>query len=112
MTLAECCFGSGGRGLDVSIPGAVIAAGDDLRLAASLFGETASCVIVSAAERDAADVLARAESAGVPAVAIGSVGGTRYRVSVDGELAVDLPIAEIEQIWETGLSHHFEPEAA
>ena len=112
VTLAECCFQNGGLGLDVTLPRAAVDARADLALAATLFGETASCAIVSVAERHVDDVLARAAAAGVPAAAIGRVGGSRYRLAVEGTPVVDVSVAKIERVWETGLSHHFEPEAA
>ena len=112
VALAECCFQSGGFGVDATVPSRTIAGRDDLGVAATLFGETASCVIVSVAEHHADNVLARAADAGLPASAIGRVGGTRYRLAVDGTSVIDVPVAEIEGIWETGLSRHFEPEAA
>ena len=112
VTLAECSFQTEGLGLDVTLPSVTKAGHDHLGLAAALFGETASCVIVSVAERNVDDVLARASAAGVPASVIGSVVGSRYRLRVAGEPVVDVPVAEIERVWETGLSRHFEPEAA
>ena len=112
VTLAECCFQSGGRGLDVTLPGPATAGRGDLDLAAALFGETASCVLVSVSERHADEVLARASAAGLPASVIGTVGGSRYRLRVDGASVIDVPVAEIESVWEIGLSRHFAPEAA
>ena len=112
MALAECSFQSGGLGLDVSLPAPALASREGIALAAALFGEMASCVIVSADESNADTVLARAAAVGVPASVVGVVGGARYKLAVDGSSVIDVPVAEIERIWETGLSHHFEPEAA
>ena len=50
VTLSECCFDSGGIGAEVSLPQALGAGLDDredIMLAATLFGETASRVIAS-----------------------------------------------------------------
>ena len=112
VTLAECCFDSGGLGVEVTVPGQTIEGCPDLGLASALFGENASRVIVSVAERYADEVIARAVSAGVPARAVGRTGGTRFRITVDGAFAIDLPLADAERIWATGLSRYFEPRAA
>src|SRR5690606_1586129 len=78
IALAECCFDSGGIGARVDTPAAASDGGVD-PLAALLFGESASRVIVSVdpARRDA--VLAAARAAGVPAAVIGRTGGARLR---------------------------------
>ena len=112
VTLAECCFDSGGLGVEVTVPGQTIEGCPDLGLASALFGENASRVIVSVAERYADEVIARAVSAGVPARAVGRTGGTRFRITVDGAFVIDLPLADTERIWATGLSRYFEPRAA
>ena len=114
VTLAECCFESDGIGVDVSLSS--IDWNDDvpdeLRRAATLFGETASCVVASVAEAQTADLLSRAREAGVPAQVIGRTGGGRFRLSVDGATAIDCPVAEIERVWADGLARYFEGRAA
>ncbi len=109
VTLAECCFESGGIGLEVSLPPVGVDDGmsDELTLAATLFGETASCVVASVAESQAAELLSRAINAGVPARVVGSTGGRRFRLSVDGASAIDCPLDEIERVWAHGLARHF-----
>ena len=114
ITLAECCFESGGIGLEVSVP--LVSVGDgsrsDLSLAATLFGESASRVVVSMPESETAELLRRANEAGVPARVVGRTGGSRFRLSVDGTPAVDCSLAEIEGVWKDGLSRYFEGRAA
>ena len=90
MTLAECCFGADDRGADVSLDPVAIAREPRLNQAAALFGESASRVIVSASPDMVADVLARAAAKGLPAKVIGRTGGHQLRVSVGGELAIDI----------------------
>ena len=110
VTLAECCFESGGIGAEIELPRP---AGDDpLARATALFGESASLVIASAGEGDADAVLARARAAGVPARAVGHTGGSRLRIADGGAALVDLPLAEAERAWATGLSRHWEPSPA
>ena len=110
VTLAECCFESGGIGVDAAVPGA--SAGGGIGVAAALFGESASRVVVSAAAGREAELLARAAAAGVPAQTIGRTGGERFRAAVDGAAAIDAAVAELERVWERGLARYFEDEAA
>ncbi len=109
VTLAECCFESGGIGLEVSLPPVGVDDGmsDELALAATLFGETASCVVASVEESQVAELLSRAGNAGVPARVVGRTGGRRFRLSVDGASAIDCPLDEIERVWAYGLARHF-----
>ena len=109
VTLAECCFESGGIGLDVSLPpvGVDDDMSDEMMLAATLFGETASRVVVSVAESQTAQLLSRAGDAGVPARVVGRTAGSRFRLSIDGISAIDCPLDEIERVWANGLARHF-----
>ena len=65
VALAECCFDTGGGGAEVDVPPAGVDHG--LIAEATLFGESASRVVVSVEERRADELLARARAAGVPA---------------------------------------------
>jgi phosphoribosylformylglycinamidine synthase len=106
IAAAECCFGADDHGADVSID--AVSIGDPrLNQAAALFGESASRVIVSTA-RDRADaVLARAAASSVPARVIGQTGGHQLRISVGGELAIDIPVSELERIWMSAIDRYF-----
>jgi phosphoribosylformylglycinamidine synthase len=108
VALAECAFGSGGIGFDVTVPGS--GNGDGLTVA--LYGEAASQVVVTVRETEADVVRGRAAAAGVPARMLGRTGGARLRYRFDGEPAVDVALAEAEQQWATGLSRYFEASAA
>ena len=110
VTLAECCFASGGIGAEITLP--IPAGGGRLAQATALFGEAATQVIVSVAEGDADTVLARARAAAVPAHVLGRTGGPRLCIADGGEALVDLPLADAERAWETGLSRHWESSAA
>ena len=112
VTLAECCFESGGIGVDAAVAGPAAGGREDLGLAAALFGESASRVVVSVAEHCAEELLARASAAGVAAQPIGRTGGARCRIAVGGTPVVDVSVAEAEQTWEHGLARYFEEEAA
>ena len=111
ITLAECAFDSGGIGCDVTLPAAAPDAGG---LAAALYGEASSQIVVSAREADADRVLSASAAAGVPARVLGRTGGTRLRFAVEGasDAPVDMRLADAERAWSTGLSRHFEETAA
>ena len=107
VALAECAFESDGIGFDVTVP-----AGDAGAVAAALYGEAASQVVVSVREADVDAVQEQAEAAGVPAHVLGRTGGARLRMKIDGEPAVDVALADAEQRWSSGLSRYFEAPAA
>jgi phosphoribosylformylglycinamidine synthase II len=107
VTLAECCFDTGGLGADVAID-AVASAGDGaVDVAAALFGESASRVVLSTKSEHAAAVLENAAAAGVPAQTIGRIGGRRLRISVRGAVAVDVAVEEAERIWSLAIESNF-----
>jgi phosphoribosylformylglycinamidine synthase len=111
VTLAECCFDTGGAGAEVSIPRVALAgdAGVDAGLAhaAALFGETASRVIVSMTADRVTEVLQRAAAAGVPARVIGETGGNRLRIAVGGTTVVDVAVDDAERVWSAAIEQSF-----
>jgi phosphoribosylformylglycinamidine synthase len=137
VTLAECAFGSGGIGLDVDVPAPSApaelkfgptteteltfgpsgdagraAVGPNFSSAAALFGESASRAVVSVAPANRDALLDAAAAAGVPAAVIGQTGGSRLRMRVDGGGAVDVGLAEAEQLWATTIERYFTGRAA
>jgi phosphoribosylformylglycinamidine synthase len=102
VTLAECCFETDGIGADVDVTPATGDSGFD-RLTATLFGESATRVVMSVAAGQTAAVLAQAAAAGVPATRIGSTGGPAVRISVGGATAIDCALTTAEERWATGL---------
>ncbi len=107
VTLAECCFGTGGTGADISIGGMSVARDAGVNEAAALFGESASRIVVSAAGKSVEHVLEQAAAGGIPAEVIGRTGGRLLRITVGGRLAVDVPIDEAERAWASTLERHF-----
>jgi phosphoribosylformylglycinamidine synthase len=99
VTLAESCFDTGEIGATVELDG-------------SLFSETASRIVVSVSASKEQEVLARARAAGVPARRIGTTGGSRLKISVQGRATIDVSVAEAEQIWATALEKYFKRVAA
>jgi phosphoribosylformylglycinamidine synthase len=112
VTLAECCFGTGGTGVDVSIDGVGVSRAGITNEAAALFGESASRIVVSTTTDNVADVLQRAAAARVPARVIGETGGNRLRMAVAGTVVVDVPVAEAERVWSTAIEQVFARKAA
>jgi phosphoribosylformylglycinamidine synthase len=116
VTLAESCFDS----LGAEAPGAKAAScGVEVDLAAvsttrlwkniaTLFGESASRVVVSVSPERAGHLMSMAVAANVPAAQIGIVGGDRIRISVAGERVLDEPLAAMELIWSTAIEKYFE----
>ncbi|MDQ3488526.1 MAG: phosphoribosylformylglycinamidine synthase subunit PurL [Acidobacteriota bacterium] len=106
VTLAECTFDAAGIGCEVDVPPAAA------RLDATLFSESASRVVVSAAQ-DQTDALLRiAKEAGVPARVIGQTGGTRLKIAVAGQPAIDCDVREAENRWSSALEGFFQRQAS
>ncbi|MEN3336631.1 MAG: phosphoribosylformylglycinamidine synthase subunit PurL [Acidobacteriota bacterium] len=104
VTLAECAFDTS-VGLEVNLPAASGIVANPL--ASTIFGESASCVVVSVRSDDRAALLQLATEAGVPAQLIGRTGGSTLRISVAGALAIDCPVAEAERVWSGSIARHF-----
>jgi phosphoribosylformylglycinamidine synthase len=111
VTLAECCFDSGGIGADINVPAAASDGGVD-RLAATLFGESATRVLLGVQRERVDAVLEAAAAAGVPAAAIGRTGGSRIRIHVDDREALDSAVSDAEHTWASSLSAILEGRAA
>src|SRR5688572_16721760 len=103
ITLAECTFDSGGLGVSADIT----AVGDDPAYVAvaTLFGESASRIVISVASDQLDSVMAAAAEAGVTAREIGRVVGDSIRLSVNGVVAIDSPVRLAEQAWATAIEN-------
>jgi phosphoribosylformylglycinamidine synthase len=106
VTLAECCFGSG-MAMEASIEAQNVATDHGVSVAAALFGESASRVVVSAPPDDITEVLQAAAGAGVPARVIGETGGNRLRIAVGGTTEVDVALDEAESAWSETIERLF-----
>jgi phosphoribosylformylglycinamidine synthase subunit PurL len=112
VTLTESTFDTDGIGVEVDIPSVGDALPGEWMVDATLFGESASRVVVSTAPAQVDEVLAAASAAGVPALAIGATGGARVVVCVGGQPVVDVAVADAERIWATALERYFVRQAA
>jgi phosphoribosylformylglycinamidine synthase len=101
ITLAECCFDAGGTGVSATLGSEV-----------ELFSESASRIVVSVEASKEKDLLARAAAAGVPARRIGTTGGSRITISVNGANVIDVAVAEAERVWGTAVENHFKKAVA
>ena len=101
ITLAECGFDTAlGVVADVACVGDVPEA---FRINATLFGESASRIVVSAGASRIDALLAAAREARVPASIIGRVGGDRIQLAVDGRTVIDVARAVAEAMWSTAI---------
>jgi len=78
-----------------------------VNVAAALFGESASRVVVSVVPEHVTTVLRHAAAANVPARVIGQTGGSRLRLAVAGRIVVDQSVDEAERAWSTAIDRYF-----
>jgi len=82
-----------------------------LRLDVLLFGESTGRVVVASREPEALLVLA--QERGVPAVRIGTTGGSSLRIAPSrGTPWIDAPLARLASIWERALPRRLETDEA
>jgi phosphoribosylformylglycinamidine synthase len=112
VTLAECTFDTDGIGVEVDVASAGDGLPEGWSIDATLFGESPSRVVASTGLNQVDDLLAAARAAGVPAVMIGTTGGSRIVVRVAGRPAVNVAVADAEQLWATALERYFARQAA
>jgi phosphoribosylformylglycinamidine synthase II len=106
IALAECCFDTPfGVTADVA---AVVTGPIAFRVTATLFGESASRVVVSARPEHVDRLLTRARESGVSATVIGQTGGDRITLQVDGVTMVDVPAKDAESAWATAIRMRME----
>jgi phosphoribosylformylglycinamidine synthase II len=111
ITLAECTFDSGGIGVRVEIPVVSSEVGAHA-VNATLFGESASRVVVSTTSERLPQLLAAARAARVPAAVIGKTGGDRIQIFVNDRLELDSTVAAAEEMWSTAIERRMKKEVA
>ncbi|MEJ2367061.1 MAG: phosphoribosylformylglycinamidine synthase subunit PurL [Acidobacteriota bacterium] len=98
VALAECCLGERSRlGVTASLQAR------SHRLDELLFGEDASRALASCSPDIVQPVVNKAREAGIEATLVGTVGGDRFVVNVDGQRLVDLDVGRLRSTWENGL---------
>jgi phosphoribosylformylglycinamidine synthase len=100
VALAECCISQLVARETPRLIGATVDLSEakDIRDDALLFGETQSRVVITAKPLDAVKVVERAKLLGVPAVAIGRVGGEKLNIkTAAGEFAS--PLKDLHDAW-------------
>ena len=112
ITLGECCFDTAGMGAEVELDRVRVAGSEAVNLAAALFGESASRVVIGVSPDDVTAVLQRAAAAGVPAKVIGRTGGNRLRIAVAGQTVIDVSVDEAERVWSSAIEKYFEKRVA
>jgi hypothetical protein len=74
---------------------------DPFQSIATLYGESASRIVVSVAPAHSAQVWTQRRWVGVPARVIGETGGDQIQISVGGSVAVKTTVARAEMAWAT-----------
>jgi phosphoribosylformylglycinamidine synthase subunit PurL len=110
--VAECAFDTNGIGAGIEIDGVAAAHDAFVNVAAALFGESASRVVVSVVPDQLTAVLQHAAAAGVPARVIGQTGGNRLRMAVAGTIAIDQSVDDAERAWASAIDRYFEKRVA
>lgn len=95
VALAESCFGSG--------IGAAVSLQSDLRSDVLLFSESQSRILLSVAQEQTDAVLALAKERDVPAQVIGTTGGERLVVNVNGTEVIHAPLADLKAAWKDAI---------
>jgi phosphoribosylformylglycinamidine synthase len=95
VALAESCFGN-----EI---GATVSLESDLRSDVLLFSESQSRILLSVAQEQTDAVLALAKERGVPAQVIGTTGGKRLVVNVNGTEVIHAPLADLKAAWKDAI---------
>lgn len=106
VALVELCFSSLGReaiGAEVELSG-------PLGPTSQLFSESPSRIVVSFDPSDKETVRTIAERNNVPFALLGTVGGDRFSVSVNGDEVVAALVADLETAWRGALSDKLQAE--
>ena len=106
VALAECCFSS----LNRSAVGAEIDLTGEYSIAARLFSESPSRIIISFDEAALGDIEETVARAGCAMTLLGRAGSDRLRIESDGEEVIDLDISEMENTWRSSLAARLQAE--
>jgi phosphoribosylformylglycinamidine (FGAM) synthase-like enzyme len=114
VTLAECCFDTGGIGVVADVPEArgLRPEARGLAIEAAVYTESASRVVVSTSTEDLEAFLSKARACGVPAELIGRTGGASITIAVAGADGLDISVADAERVWGHALERYFDKTVA
>jgi phosphoribosylformylglycinamidine synthase len=111
VALAEGCFSSLNRdaiGANIGLESRAASLQSPITL---LFSESPSRIVVSFARSAREEIERIAAEANCPMTIIGTVGSNRLSITCDGELAVNIPVADLERAWRSSLPKKLQPEA-
>jgi len=104
VAAAECAFHSpDGFGCSIEI-------GGELRADAALFGEAPSRILVTVKPERAPALLGLARKLGVPAVWIGTVGGSALHIKSRGNELLNIPVRDARAVWMEAIPRRFHQE--
>ncbi len=107
IALVECCFSSHRR---EAIGADLVLTTDGVQSPISLlFSETPSRILVTIAPEDLSALERLARTWRVPYAVLGRVGGTHFRVTIDGKMVINAPVRELEAIWDNVLPEYLGP---
>jgi phosphoribosylformylglycinamidine synthase len=106
VALAESCFTYLNRtalGADIDLTG-------EYSIAARLFGESPSRIIISFDEAALGDIEETVARAGCAMTILGRVNSDRLRIQTDGADVIDLTVSEMETAWRSSLAQRLQAE--
>jgi hypothetical protein len=110
VTLAECCFDTGGIGADVAMAAVRCDDADADSVAATLFGESASRVIVSV-RQSGCRPCSTPPAGRCARDAHRPHRGRTIKMAVDGTTVIETSVGEAEARWSNALASWFEDRA-
>jgi len=107
IALVECCFSSHRR---EAIGADLVLTTDGVQSPISLlFSETPSRILVTIAPEDLPALERIAREFHIPYTVLGLVGGTHFRITIDGKRVINAPVRELEAIWDNVLPEYLGP---
>ncbi|MDI1241563.1 MAG: AIR synthase related protein, partial [bacterium] len=98
IAIAECCFSSLNR---EAIGANIELESNGLSKEAVLFGESPSRIVIAFAAKDLDRV--REIVGEIPFAVLGTVSDDVLKITIDGKQVIDLPVSELEGVWESSL---------
>ncbi|MDW8167290.1 MAG: phosphoribosylformylglycinamidine synthase subunit PurL [Acidobacteriota bacterium] len=107
IALVECCFSSHRR---EAIGADLVLTTEGVRSPISLlFSETPSRILVTLEPEHLPTLERIAGEFRIPYAVLGRVGGSHFRVTIDGNMVISIPVHELEAIWQNVLPEYLGP---